>query len=144
MIGTASCKCVRPTLSTSANAAARFSKAVASERHALLRRAVLEREGQTGRSRDHVVGRLSHVDVIVGVDLVVGALRAAKHFRGAIGQHLVGVHVVRGAGARLIDVDDELIAQRAAEHLVGRRDDRVRDAAIEPAGVRDWLRRRRA
>ena len=38
-------------------------------------------------------------------------------------------------GAGLVDVDDELIAQLAAEHLVGRGDDRVGDAAIEPLEV---------
>ena len=39
---------------------------------------------------------------------------------------------MRGAGARLIDVHDELIAQRAAEHLVGSPHDGVGDIRVEP------------
>ena len=62
----------------------------------------------------------------------VGAACAAEDFRGAIGQHLVGVHVVRRAGAGLIDVDHELIAELPAEHFVRGRDDRVRPSGRQP------------
>ena len=79
------------------------------------------------RRREHVVGRLSHVDVIVGVDARVGALRLAEDLAGAVGEHLVGVHVVRRAGARLVHVDDELIAKLAGQDLVGGLDDGVGD-----------------
>ena len=64
------------------------------------------------------------------------AARAAEELGGAIGEHLVHVHVVRRAGAGLIDVDDELIAKRAAEHLVRRRDDGVGDARRRAGRVR--------
>jgi hypothetical protein len=72
-----------------------------------------EQQRQTRRRRKHVVGGLSHVDVIVGMDQPVFALRAAKNLGRAIGQHLVDVHVVRRAGAGLIHVHDELVGQRA-------------------------------
>ena len=57
---------------------------------------------------------------------------------GAVGEHLVGVHVVRRAGTGLVDVDDELIAKPAGENLVGGGDDGARDLRVEPAerGVR--------
>ena len=53
----------------------------------------------------------------------------AEQLAGAVGQHLVGVHVVRRAGAGLVDVDDELIAQAR------RRGSRRRRATIAPAIV---------
>ena len=49
---------------------------------------------------------------------VLAALRA-EQLVGAVGQHLVGVHVVRRAGAGLIRIDDELVAMLAGEHFVG-------------------------
>src|SRR6266853_5584882 len=61
----------------------------------------------------------------------VGAAWLAKNLARAVGEHLVGVHVVRGACARLIDVDNELIAQRAAQDLVGSLDDRGRDLWLQ-------------
>ena len=72
----------------------------------------------------------------------VAPARLAEQLRGAVGEHLVRVHVVRRAGARLVDVDDELIAQRAAEDLVGGGDDGVGDRRIEPAEGARSLRRR--
>ena len=63
----------------------------------------------------------------LGWTRVYVAARAAEQLGGAVGQHLVHVHVVRRAGAGLIDVDDELIAQLPGEHLVGGPDDRVAD-----------------
>ena len=58
---------------------------------------------------------------------LVLAPRRAQQLAGAIGEHLVGVHVVRGAGAGLIHVDHELIAQLAVEHLGGGALDRLGD-----------------
>ena len=81
----------------------------------------------------HVVGRLSHVDVIVRVHARVLAARAAEDLRRAVGEDLVRVHVVRGAGAGLIDVDDELIAQLPGEHVVGRTDDGGGDLRRQPS-----------
>ena len=70
-----------------------------------------QQQRQPRRRRKHVVGGLAHVDVIVRVHQPVLALRAAEDLRRAVGEHLVDVHVVRGAGASLVDVDDELIAR---------------------------------
>ena len=51
--------------------------------------------------------------------LVLAAL-AAEDLVRAIREHLVDVHVVRRAGARLIRIDDELRVVLPREHLVGR------------------------
>ncbi len=56
-----------------------------------------------------VVGGLRHVDVIVGVQLLVIAFLVAEEFQAQIGDHFVGIHVGRGAGAALDHVDHELI-----------------------------------
>ena len=71
---------------------------------------------------------------------VLAAL-AAEDLVGAIGEHFVGVHVVRRSRAGLIRVDDELIAVLAGEHFVGRRDDRVGELGVEAPGL--FVRQRR-
>jgi fumarate hydratase, class I len=57
--------------------------------------------------------------VIVRVHETVIAFGPAKDFSCAIGKHLIHVHVVRGAGTSLVDVDHELIAKRPVRDLVG-------------------------
>ena len=59
------------------------------------------------------------------------AARPPSRSSRAVGQDLVGVHIVRGAGAGLVDVDHELVAMLAVEDLVGRRDDGVGDVAVK-------------
>ena len=86
-----------------------------------------QQDRQARRGREDVVRGLPHVDVVVGVHALVGAARPAEQLAGAVGEHLVRVHVVRRAGAGLIDVDDELVAQLAGEDLV--------------RGARRWRRR---
>ena len=71
--------------------------------------------------------------MIVRVDALIGAARLTEQFGRAVREHLVGVHVVRGAGAGLIHVDDELIAETAGEDLVRRGDDGACDLAVETA-----------
>ena len=73
--------------------------------------AVSEEQRQARRRREHVVRRLAHVHVIVRMHARVGAARLAEELGGAVRDHFVRVHVVRGARARLIDVHDELVAQ---------------------------------
>jgi hypothetical protein len=99
-------------------------------------RSVIEQEGETRGSREHVVGRLRHVHVIVRVDSRVRAARAPQHLRGTVRKHLVRVHVVRRSGAGLIHVYDELIAQPAGEDLVGRVHNRLSNFMLKAAGGR--------
>ena len=92
-----------------------------------------KQQRQPRRGREHVVRRLTHVDVIVGMDDAVFAARSAEQFSGTVGDHLVCIHVVRRTGAGLIDIDHELIAETTAENLVGGLGDRVPHARLEPA-----------
>ena len=62
----------------------------------------------------------------------VGAARVAQPLTGAVGEHLVDVHVMRRPGPRLVDVHDELVAQPARQHLIRGGDDGGRDIACQP------------
>ena len=127
------------SLEDGGKAAALFGQAVRQFPRGRDEIAQLEEDRQPRRRRIHVVGRLSHVDVIVGVHPPVGATTVPEDLGGAVGKHLVRVHVVRSAGARLVDVDDKLIAQPPLEHVVGGPDDRSgkrrREAAEPPVGL---------
>ncbi len=59
--------------------------------------------------RVDVVGGLAEVDVLVGVQVPVLAPGVAQQLQRPVGDDLVGVHVGRGAGTALNDVDDELV-----------------------------------
>ena len=56
------------------------------------------------RGRNDIVARLAHVDVVVRVHRVT----ATRQLGGAAGDDLIRVHVGRGAGAGLEDVEREL------------------------------------
>ncbi len=66
-----------------------------------------------------IVGGLTLVDVVIGVDDVVAALGQAHDFEGDVGQDFVGVHVDGGAGTTLVNVDRELVeAFAGVQHQV--------------------------
>jgi hypothetical protein len=100
-------------------------------------------EGLTGgdveRRGHHVVGRLAVVDVVVGVDRVPAG---PAQLAGPARDHLVGVHVCRGARAGLEDVDDEVVVQAAIRHLPGGGPDVAGDPGIERAELGVRCRRR--
>src|SRR5438445_148685 len=58
----------------------------------------------------------------------------AENFIGAIRENFIRVHVVRRTGARLINVNDEMLAMLAAQDLVSGRDDRVGELRVETPG----------
>ena len=70
-----------------------------------------------GQRRGHVDGAGHHVvAALAGVDLVVGVHRRAQRAAGQRGDHLVGVHVGRGAGTGLVHVDGEMRVVFARGH----------------------------
>ena len=107
--GTASSRCVRPILTTSAHcldlasmaSRSRFSAGIVLLRGHRVR-------GDVHRGRERVVGRLAHVHVIVGMHRLLGAQRAADQLDAPVGDHLVDVHVRLGARAGLPHVQREL------------------------------------
>ena len=72
-----------------------------------------------------VVGGLGLVDVVVGMDRVLGAQGAAGFFDGAVADHLVDVHVGLGAGAGLPDDEREVIVELAGDDFIAGGDDQL-------------------
>ena len=89
--------------------------------------------GDVHGGRIGVVRRLAHVDVVVGVHGLLGAHLAAQHLDGAVGDHLVGIHVGLGAGARLPDDEREVLVELAVDHLLRGLDDGLADGLVEAA-----------
>jgi hypothetical protein len=56
--------------------------------------------------------------VIVGADRRPAPHFAAQQLDSAVGDDLVGVHIGRGAGAGLEDIDRELVVPSSCDHLV--------------------------
>jgi hypothetical protein len=79
----------------------------------------LENSGNVHGGREGVVGRGGHVDVVIGVDGLLGAHVTAQHLDGAVGDDLVGVHVGLGTGAGLPDDQREVVIELARCDLGG-------------------------
>src|ERR1700722_7777223 len=70
-------------------------------------------------SGERIVGRLRHVDVIIGMNWLLRSQRAARQFNGAVRNHLIDVHVGLGAAAGLPDAQGKLVVKFAGNHFVG-------------------------
>ncbi len=66
--------------------------------------------------------------MVVGVHLL---LALAQLFVGQGGDHLVDIHIGAGAGARLKNIDRELIRMLTGDNLVGGFSDRRGDILIQ-------------
>ncbi|GAA3086471.1 hypothetical protein GCM10020254_33630 [Streptomyces goshikiensis] len=88
------------------------------------------RRGDVDGGREHVVGALRGIDVVVGVDL------AAEPLGGQGGDHLVDVHVGRGPGARLEHVDGEVLVPAALGDLGGGGADRLGEVLVHHTQAR--------
>ncbi|KDS76745.1 hypothetical protein KM22_03905 [Bordetella bronchiseptica KM22] len=93
----------------------------------------LDRGGHVHGGRKGIVGRLAPVHVVVGVHLAAFAALAAQQLGGAVGQHLVHVHVALRARAGLPDRQRKLIGPLAGDHLIGGPHDGVCDLRIQLA-----------
>ena len=115
----ASARCVRPIFRMSFHCGGLFGQHLAASLQGG-NQPLVDRRGHghvDGRGKD-VVGALAEVDVVVRMDRLLGAEAvAAGKFDRPIGDHLVGVHVARGAGAGLKDVDGELVVELAVGHF---------------------------
>jgi hypothetical protein len=68
-----------------------------------------------------------------GVHVVVGVYRGSRELRGESGEHLVDVHVRRGAAAGLVGVDRKLVVVMAGDQLVRGEHHGLRDRFREDA-----------
>src|SRR5215211_9152719 len=79
-------------------------------------------------------------DDVVGMDGISGAEFAAEDLYGPVGDDLVGVHVRGGPGARLEDVEDELVVEFALHYLLGGPYDGVPELLVEEAELEIHVR----
>jgi hypothetical protein len=110
-------------------------EALAQRRHGFEQLADGKPQRQPHRGGIHVVGALRGVDVVVGVQHVVAAFFMAQLLEREIADHLVGVHVGRGARAALDHVDHEFVEQLAFDQVVAGQDDGRRAIAVDGAQV---------
>jgi hypothetical protein len=87
------------------------------------------------RGWNHVVARLTHVDVIVRVNRLAGADRFADELAGAIGNDFVRVRVGAGAGAGLKNVEWKMFVELALRDLLGRLHDERAPLGIEQTEI---------
>ena len=83
------------------------------------------------RGREAIVRRLAHVDVIVGMDRRFCSELAAEPLVGAVGDHLVHVHVGLSAGSGLPHHQRELIVELAVDDFLRSLDDRLGAPRVE-------------
>ena len=81
---------------------------------------VLERQqrSQAHGGGENIVGGLTVVHVVVGMNVGVLAELAAENFVGAIGDDLVGVHVEADAGAGLKNIDQKFLIPLAVDDFL--------------------------
>ena len=68
--------------------------------------------------RKRIIGRLAAVDMIIGMNQRITAAWMTRQLIGAIGQHLVHVHVALCARASLPDHQRKLIIPLPVDHLI--------------------------
>ena len=138
VIGTASCSCVRPIFTMSANSSPFSRNASRSSARALSR----SRSAQMAAMRI-AVGYTSLVDCerltwLFGVHGVVFAAAATEQLERAVRDDFVRVHVRRRACAALDHIDHELVVQVAGADLLGSAHDRVGNAPGRAGRARGW------
>ncbi len=95
-----------------------------------------DRRGDVHRGRKRIVGRLGHIDVIVGMDRRLAAQRRAGKLAAAIGDHLVHVHVELGAAAGHPHMQREHVVVLAREDFVACLHDQLVGLVVEsPSGM---------
>ena len=85
------------------------------------------------RRRIDVVGRLSAVDVVVGITILIFSLLVAHDFQCAVGDDLIGIHVHRRAGAALHHVDGEVLVELAIDDLAAGLGNGTGDLVVDSA-----------
>ena len=95
----------------------------------------LRQRRQANVRRDRVVGALRHVHVIVRMHGGVRPPLPAEQLIGAVREHFVHVHVVRGPRAGLVRIDDELIRVLASKHFIRCLYDGIGETCVETTGL---------
>ena len=78
----------------------------------------------TGR-RDHIIGGLCHVYVIIWMNHFIASLRTSEELTGSVCDHLIHVHVCTGSGSTLNGIHDKFLCQFSDNHLITGFDDSI-------------------
>ena len=73
--------------------------------------------GQADGGGIDIIGRLSAVDVVVGIAILILTLLVPHDLECAVGNDLIGIHVHRRAGTALHHVDGEVLVELAIDDL---------------------------
>ena len=90
--------------------------------------------------RQRIIGRLSHVGMVVWGNDIVTPLRLADDLKRPIAEDFVHVHIDRSTRAALYGIDGELVNELAIDDLLGSLHDRISDLLFEPSGLHVRLR----
>ncbi len=74
--------------------------------------------------REHIVGALTFIYVIVRMHQTFHAAHATKDFTGAIGEHFIHIHVGLGTGTGLPDCQREFCTVFVGQHFIRGGDNR--------------------
>ena len=85
----------------------------------------LAHRGDMHDRREHVIRRLTVIDVVVRMDRLLRPDHAARNLNGPVGDHFVGVHVGLGAGPGLEHDQRKLVVELAFDHVLSRTDDEI-------------------
>lgn len=94
----------------------------------------LENSRNVHDSGESVVRRLGHVDVVVGVNRLLGTKLAAKQLNCTVGNDLVRVHVRLGTGTGLENNKGEVVSELALEDLSGSGLDSLTNLGVKTVG----------
>ncbi|MNE23951.1 hypothetical protein D3C80_1172240 [compost metagenome] len=78
------------------------------------------------RRREHVVGTLAFVHVVIRVNFSFHTAHAAQQLARAVCQHFIHVHVALGAGAGLPDSERKFVDMFIGQHFIGGTNNRRR------------------
>lgn len=85
----------------------------------------------TGES---VVGGGAHVDMVVGVDRLLGSHLTTEHLNGTVRDNLISIHVRLGTGTGLPDNQREMIQKLARDDLIGSLLNSLSELGIQSVG----------
>jgi hypothetical protein len=125
-MGVASCKCVRPTITTIEKEFGLGLQCVAQHEdggNQFILQLLDRRDVHGGRER--VVGGLAVIDVVVGVDRSLRAHLSSGELDRTVGDHLIGIHIGLRARSGLEHHQREFAFQLPVDDLLGSPDDQV-------------------
>ena len=101
----------------------------------------LFRRADVNRRWNHVVARLTHVDVIVRMNRIARADWLARELAATIRDHLVRVRVRARAGTGLENIERKMLVELALDHFFRRLHDERAAMGIEQPEIVVRLRR---